>query len=117
MTPVLAQIAAEIGEEAALLLARAFGGRKLYVPSRLGDHHPICVAIGRSAADRLSAWIAGDHLDIPKLPLRQNEVRALRKNSKLTIGQIAVQTQYSERQVYRLLSEQTDDRQINLFGD
>lgn len=113
----MADIAAAIGPDAAQLLSRAFGGTELYVPARPGDHHPITVAIGREAADRLAVWIGGERLDVPKLPLRQNEVRALRQNSKLTVGQIAVHTRYSERHVYRLLGEDTDDRQTSLFND
>lgn len=113
----MAEIAATIGDEAARALARCFGGTNLYVPRAVGDHHPICAAIGREAADRLAAWTGGQPLAIPKQAERRARVRELRTGGKLTIGRIAVQTGFSERHVYRLLSDQTDERQASLFDD
>jgi hypothetical protein len=111
------EIAAAIGADAARALARFFGGTNLYVPRALGEHHPICAAIGREAADQLAAWTGGQSLAIPKQAERRARVRALRTDGKLTIVGIAVQTGFSERHVYRLLSDQADERQPTLFDD
>lgn len=110
-----AAIAAAIGQSAARALAAKFGGTRLYVPRTIGDHHPICVALGREDADRLAAYCGGSPLDIPKNPARRERVRLLLRSRSLTIAQIAVETEYSERQVYRLQREQEDERQPGLF--
>ena len=111
----MAEIAAAIGDDAATALARAFGGTSLYVPRAVGDHHPICVALGRAAADRLAAWTGGTSLAIPKQAERRARVQELRQTGRLTITQIAVQTSFSERHVYRLLSEADAACQPGLF--
>lgn len=110
-----ADIVFAIGDDAGRQLARLFGGTSLYVPRVIGDHHPICAAIGREAADRLAAWTGGGSLSVPKQAERRERVRALRQSGGLTIGQIAVQTAFSERHVYRLLREEADERQPSLF--
>ncbi|CAN5881222.1 hypothetical protein BH11PSE6_BH11PSE6_03760 [soil metagenome] len=111
------EIGAAIGDDAARVLARYFGGTNLYVPRVLGDHHPICAALGRQAADKLAAWTGGQSLAVPKQAERRARVRDLRNSGKLTIVGIAVQTGFSERHVYRLLSEEADERQPSLFDD
>ncbi|CAN5533615.1 hypothetical protein BH09PSE4_BH09PSE4_14640 [soil metagenome] len=113
----MAEIARAIGEDAARSLARHFGGTTLYVPRVVGDHHPICAALGRASADQLADWAGGGPLAIPKQAERRARVRELRAAGRLTIGQIAVQTAFSERHVYRLLSDEADERQPSLFGD
>lgn len=112
-----AELADAIGDHAARCLAERFGGTSLYVPRTIGDHHPICAALGRAQADRLAAWAGGGSLAVPKQAVRRARVRELRNNSGLTIAQIALQTSFSERHVYRLLSAATDDRQASLFED
>ena len=61
----MAEIVAAIGTDAAGALARHFGGTSLYVPRAIGDHHIICGAIGRAAADQLAAWAGGAALAVP----------------------------------------------------
>lgn len=111
------KIAAAIGADAARALARLFGGTSLYVPRAMGEHHPICAAIGREAADRLAAWTGGSALVVPKQPERRARVHELRQGGKLTIAAIAVQTSFSERHVYRLLSDEAGERHRDLFDD
>lgn len=111
----MADIISAIGLDAGWQLARQFGGTSIYVPRSIGDHHPICVAIGRAAADKLAAWTGGGTLSVPKQAERRERVRALRQTGGLTIGQIARQTAFSERHVYRLLSDAADSAQPSLF--
>lgn len=111
----LVAIAEAVGLPLALRLSAAFGGTRLYVPRVIGDHHPICVALGRADADVLAAFSGGGPLDVPKQAARRQRVRQLLSARSLTIAQIAVETSYSERHVYRLLSEDSDDRQPSLF--
>lgn len=111
----LATIASAVGQDAAFKLAANFGGTRLYVPRQIGEHHPICVALGREDADRLAAYCGGSPLAIPKQAARRERVRQLLTGRSLTIAQIAVETAYSERHVYRMQREAEDDRQPGLF--
>ncbi|MBU0931318.1 MAG: hypothetical protein KJ585_04865 [Alphaproteobacteria bacterium] len=111
----LAAIVSAVGQEAALKLTSHFGGTRLYVPRQIGDHHPICVALGREDADRLAIYCGGSALSIPKQAARRERVRQLLTGRSLTIAQIAVETAYSERHIYRMQREAEDDRQPGLF--
>lgn len=111
------ELAGVIGETAASDLARHFGGTSVYVPRVVGNHHPVCVAIGRAAADQLAAWAGGGTISIPKQPERRARVLALRAKGALTIPQIARETGYSERHVYQLLRDEDSARQPGLFDD
>lgn len=111
----MAAIASAIGRDAALKLADKFGGTRIYVPLAIGDHHPLCVALGREIADSLAAYCGGGPLVVPKQAARRERVLELHSRRSLTIAQIALETGYSERHVHRLLSEATDDRQPGLF--
>ncbi|WP_374410637.1 hypothetical protein [Novosphingobium colocasiae] len=109
------ELAGAIGTEGARQLARHFGGTTVSVPRTIGDHHPLRAVLG-DTADVLARWCGGARLSIPKRPERQTRVRELRRAGALTIAGIALETGYSERHVYRLLSER-DDRQMDLFGE
>jgi len=111
----MAELAGAIGEDAARQLARRFGGTSVYVPRAIGDHHPLCAAIGREAADRLAAWTGGAALLIPKQAERRARVLDLHRRGALTVAQIALQTGYTERHVYKLLRDEADARQPDLF--
>jgi Homeodomain-like domain len=111
----MAELAAVVGDSEAFALARRFGGTGLYVPRRIGDNHPIAVVIGRAAADRLAAWAGATTLSIPKQPERRARVLDLHRRGALTVAQIARETHYTERHVYRLLRDEDEARQPRLF--
>jgi len=112
---VLDEIAEVIGEEAAWRLARHFGGRRLFVPAELRPNHPIAVAIGAAAAARLVEHFREETLSVPKRVERQRRVHELARRG-LTRQRIAEETDYSERQVYRLLAQRAEEtRQFDLF--
>lgn len=67
-----------IGEAGLIALAEAFGGRRLYVPLRVNDRHPITVAIGVEATQRLCHHFAAS---IIRVPLAR-ELRAARYRSE-----------------------------------
>lgn len=110
----LQELVEAIGLDAAHALARRFGGINQYVPHAIGDNHPLCVALGRDAAERLSAWAGGCTIAVPKQAERRARVLALRRRA-LTTAQIAAETGYSQRHVFRLLSEEEEARQPGLF--
>ncbi|WP_174279030.1 hypothetical protein, partial [Sphingomonas bacterium] len=70
--------------------------------------------LGRAAADQLAAFAGGATLAVPKQAERRDRVRELRRRGALTIAQIARETDFSERHVYRLLSDD-DTAQPSLF--
>lgn len=113
----LAWLAEAIGESTALKLATHFGGTRLYVPRQIGDHHPICAALGRDGADRLAAWAGGGNVDVPKQAARRARVHQLHSRRSLTVSQIALETSYTERHVYRLLRAERDHDQPGLFDN
>ena len=113
----LAELIDAIGETAALNLARHFGGTRLYVPRTIGDHHPICAALGRANAEHLAKWAGGGSVDVPKQAARRARVQHLHSGGALTIAQIALETSFSERHIYRLLSVNRDANQPSLFDD
>ena len=113
----LAAIADSIGEELALKLAAHFGGTRLYVPRHVGEHHPISAALGPADAERIAAWAGGGCIDVPKQAARRQRVSQLHSRGTLTIAQIALETSYTERHVYRLLKTDRDTAQLSLFDE
>jgi hypothetical protein len=113
---ILDEIAEVIGEEAALRLARAFGGIELYVPAKVGHNHPITVAIGAEAAATLVEHYHGTEISIARTGERHHRVRALASTGRLTKKAIARETGYTERWVYKLLSDDEEGEQPDLFS-
>ena len=113
----MSELAAVLGEPLALALCRHFGGTRLYVPRQIGEHHPICAALGREGADRLADYAGGGELTVPKQAARRAQVFALHSQGALTMARIALETGYSERHVYRLTSDLRSGSQPSLFDD
>lgn len=109
-----AAIAVAVGEDLAQLLTDKFPGVQIYVPLVASENHWLRVAIGDDAIARLIAFYGGSRVNVPMRQGRHNRVRELRRAGALTRAQIAIETGYSERHVYRILSER-DDRQIDMF--
>ena len=65
---VLAEVADALGEDKARVLAKAFGGRRLYVPSKVQAEHPIALALGHPAAEELVKMFRGKTIDVPLGP-------------------------------------------------
>jgi hypothetical protein len=112
----MAELAGAIGGDAARLVAQKFGGTTIYVPRVIGEHHPLRAALGEAIAVELARWYGGSRLNVPKQPERRARVQELHRAGTLTKAAIAIETGYSERHVYRLLSE-PDDRQGDLFQE
>ena len=89
LPPRLAEIAAIVGETAALRLARAFGGERVEFPPAPRPTHRVCRVIGPAAARRLGDLFMGDRVDVPLAVdvLRWHDARRLRAKG-LGIGQI-----------------------------
>ncbi|MFZ5744822.1 MAG: hypothetical protein ACOY7T_10150 [Pseudomonadota bacterium] len=119
-----AEIVQAIGSGNAAALASTFGGTSVYVPRCIPSNHDLCRALGPEIAALLAHFYGGTRLNVPKRPACRARVRQLKRQGALTIAAIARETGYSERQVYRILSEADDDnsaacamedRQLPLF--
>ena len=121
-----ADLISAIGIEGALALARKHGGTAIYIPSKASAGAKLRASIGDELVAKLMAFGAGSRLLVPKRPARHFRVWKLHVERALTIAEIAVETGYSERQVYRILSQPfelaastgspaSDDCQLDLF--
>jgi DNA-binding transcriptional regulator LsrR (DeoR family) len=117
MEATAANLVRLLGEDGARALAQAFGGRRLYVPRQPGAHHPITVAVGQQAAERLAAAFHGVGIDVPVMPATRTEIRRLDAEG-LTRADIARKLGITERWVYKTLAEAPSlpSRQGRLFG-
>ncbi|MBD3746705.1 MAG: hypothetical protein IE932_10900 [Sphingopyxis terrae] len=126
LPPLLAEIAEVAGEEAALALAQARGGTRVYIPPVIDPDHWISKLIGHQAAlrvcDRLTAGLAGRRVDLPLGPTGTNAtMRAQQAHADRMIiagrseRDIARETGYTTRQVRRRRAAIRDDRQMNLL--
>ena len=85
---------------------------------QIGPAHPVTAAIGAKAARELAEHFRGSHLQLPKAYLRRQRVLELRAGTDMTIAQIALATDYTERHVHNILSaSREDDGQLDLFRD
>lgn len=112
-----AEIAEVIGDPAARMLCEHLGGTTLYVPAGISASHPVSIAIGPKAARAFAEHFRGSHLQLPKAYLRRRRVLELRRGTDMTVREIALATDYTERHVYDILAgEREDDGQLDLFA-
>lgn len=109
------QVAEVIGHDAAEKLCQALGGARIYVPAVIGDHHPIKVAVGREAADKIAEYFHRTVLALPKGLTRRERVIEFRRSTSMTIQEIALATDYTEAGVYKILAEERGG-QFDLFN-
>ncbi|WP_178124458.1 hypothetical protein [Spartinivicinus ruber] len=62
---LLHELAEIIGPEATLKLGQNLGGARLYIPHRMTDEHILVSLIGFEAAEQLSDYFQGDHIELP----------------------------------------------------
>src|SRR5690554_1434986 len=84
---ILDELTDFIGYDAAMSLAKRWGGRRLYVPAQASPGHPITEAIGPEAAERLVDLYGGDALDVPAARNAMLETRNRRIMAALEEGQ------------------------------
>lgn len=112
-----------IGLTATLNLVENFGGHiALSVPREIEPDHPIAIAIGITAARKLSAHYGGDRLrNIPLCVaglrrIRDAEIR--RRAGGETAVALAREFSMTERHVWRILAgvaDSVEDQQSSLF--
>jgi hypothetical protein len=102
--PAWPQVAAVLGEEAATLMSRTFGGRRLYVPRTVGIHHPLTVCIGPVRAGQLCEFMGGHSVEPTLLPGKRARIVELGA-AKVQKAEIARRIGCTERHVYQVLAE------------
>lgn len=113
------ELATLIGREAFVRLAEAFGGTRLYVPTRMTGQHEIAEAIGLEAARMLSERLAPDYIRVPLAREdRAMHYRAIGRSN----AQIARALGITESGVEKLFVRRADapkkgSAQLGLFGD
>lgn len=121
---VLDDLADVIGEDAALRLAWAFRGLRLYVPKNPAINPRIAEAIGEDLAARLCDVFYRTTIYMPSREAERVVVHQMARNGH-TKRAIAETLHIGERQVYRLLQsapvadgaidQSKDDRQLSMF--
>lgn len=127
LPPVLAQIAAVVGEEAALKIAKLRGGTQVYIPPVISADHWLAEAIGHrpanELADALTAGLGiGQRINLPLGPAGHRAQMQERLDAMIAKGyserEIALATRYSASTIRRRrarLGKKGDERQMSLF--
>ena len=115
---VLGWIAEEVGREAAVQLARAYGGRSIYVPKNPRADCKLSKCVGQNAAMAISRKIGAGDLEIPQGAFRgpgarRRHIRDLVARG-MTHSQIAEKLDVTERTVRNAVAEGRDDAQLDL---
>lgn len=104
---VLDEVAEVIGRDAALALAFAFRGERLYVPKDPARSPRIAEAIGEEAANRFCNAFYGTTIPMPAREAVRVQVHALAR-AGMARRDIARALGIGERQVYRMLESGPD---------
>ncbi len=122
---VLDEIVSRIGWDATVALVRAFGGRIVHIPYKIGTTHRISAVIGHDKAQILADELGGVSWTIPIRLKRDLRVRELAAEGKLTRDEIADQLGIHVHTVYAILARPpmarmataapANDAQIDLF--
>jgi len=101
---ILQEIARLSTPEIAIVVAREWGGRRLYVPRTLGTSHPLAQKVGRRAALLICAHLGGEQIEIPaaRTYLRWYDARRLKAEGR-SYAEISRAIGVSTRQVAILL--------------
>jgi len=104
---MLDELTTIIGYQPTARLLRAFGGRRLYIPSTLDDEHPITWVVGRTHAQTLTSQFGGERLDLPDeqsivLDLRNQRIAAEYRRGH-SVRQLARTYSLSPRGIRKIL--------------
>lgn len=118
---VFEELADAIGEPLARRLCEHLGGIELYVPVQITENHPVALAIGHKEAQIFASRFRGSHVRLPKAYNRRQRVLELSERGTMTVKEIALATDYTERHVYGILAEAAEQQQraqdqFDLFG-
>ena len=120
----LRELARVLGDSDALRLVGMHGGARVSVPKLVSDDHPLCVALGKDAFDRLVAEYGNETIELPKgdaylRRLRHDQVRQCREQG-LTVDETAEAVGYSRRHVINIIgghADGTDTLTMDMFEE
>jgi len=97
-----------IGLSPTLKLASQFPGVPLYIPNYPKNNHPIATVLSQELFEKLVYYYAGDTLKLAKIDtvnrqIKHKRLRLLKEQGK-TNREIAIELNYSQRHVERLVS-------------
>ncbi len=115
---VLSLIAEEISEEVAIKLAKAKGGRPVYIPDAPKAQHGLSKIVGLENAILISTLLGKGEVVIPYGDMggeagRRERIKALRKQG-LSGAEIAAEVDVHIRTVERVIARLSDNRQPKL---
>ncbi len=111
----MTELADAIGEEAYQALLARLGGYILYVPVKIGQHHPIAQTIGLEASAKLSQEFAGLSLNLPVTARRRAVIEAMLEEGKGAV-QIARTVYCSPRYVWKVKAEMDGSSEPQQLG-
>ncbi|MBM3617507.1 MAG: helix-turn-helix domain-containing protein [Alphaproteobacteria bacterium] len=112
--PTIEGLTMLIGEEALAQLSIDFGGSRMTIPLKPGEHSPIAHSIGLRNAQRLSAVWGGLQLEVP-LALGRKE-RILRLHAQgMNNNQIARVTNLSRPYIRSVINAAAENDQLDLL--
>lgn len=105
---ILQDLVQMIGHKATIELLRAWGGRRLKVPSEMHQDHALVFIVGWDAAHRLASEYGGTDVDVPAernllVDLRNDAIRADFVDRSRSISWLANTYGLSRRQVNSVL--------------
>jgi len=120
----LRELARVLGDTDALRLIGLHGGARVSVPKKAREDHPLRMALGAVAFERLVDEYGGETIDLPKgdaylRELRHDQVRQCREQG-LTVDETAEATGYSRRHVINILggdANGADTFTIDMFAE
>jgi hypothetical protein len=120
----LRELARVLGDTDALRLIGLHGGARVSVPKKVREDHPLRMALGAVAFERLVDEYGGETIDLPKgdaylRELRHAQVRQCREQG-LTVDETAEATGYSRRHVINILggdASGVDTFTIDMFAE
>lgn len=118
LPPNMQWVARVIGLPATIKLAKAHGGRFVYVPKQVSQDHHLCHLLGAAAFAALVAEYHGERLDVAKCDraaqaLRNQLIREKRREASQS--EVAGQFGLTVRRVRDIEKDVVEDRQIGLF--
>ena len=118
---VLAEIADAAGEDAAVLVAKVAGGRRVYIPRPAGlrPGHWLVEAVGPDRARLIAGLLGGGEIDLPLGPggSRAQTTRAIHRalDNGLSVTAIVRLTGVDDSTVWRHKAKRRKYRQGDLF--
>lgn len=120
VSPKLAEIADVIGLDDAIRLCEIWPGVRLFVPKNVGAKHPIALAIGLVAAEKLAKRYGGETIFVPKAEAWRRQQRNAQIVEEYSGGasgrELALKYGLHENYVYELIGKLEAKRHPDLFG-